>query len=96
VLFAKQMNLMLNLPFLFFFFGLFLAAAIVRVLQAEATARDKHVQIEVLLETQKIVAILFQVLSMSVHQKEAFLQSHLQGLLNGGVLQGIHHSWTVV
>ena len=45
MLFAKQMNLLFNLPFLFFFFGLFLAAAIVRVLQAKATTGDKHVQI---------------------------------------------------
>jgi hypothetical protein len=28
---------------------------------------------------------------MSVHQKETLFQSHLQGLFNGGVLQGIHH-----
>jgi hypothetical protein len=49
------------------------------------------VQIQVLLETRKIIAILFQVLPMSVHQKETLFQSHLQGLLNGGVLQGIHH-----
>jgi hypothetical protein len=91
MLFANQMNLLSDFPFFLFFVGLFPAAAIVRVLKTQATAGYQHVQIEMLLETGEIVPILFQVLAMSVHQKETLFQSHLQGLLNGGVLQGIHH-----